>query len=85
MENKKSQWKAYLGSGMVMVGSAMAGWGFGSKNGKTATLGTFIMGLGTLFVVDNLTDITNHNAKGMNNMLDALKDHEERIRNMENR
>lgn len=85
MTKKDGQWKAYIGSGLVLVGSAMAGWGFGSKNGKTASLGTFLMGIGTLFVVDNLTDVTNHNAKGMDNMLNALKDHEERIRNMENR
>ena len=31
MTKKDGQWKAYLGSGLVMLGSAMAGWGFGKK------------------------------------------------------
>lgn len=26
MTKKDGQWKAYLGSGLVIVGSAMAGW-----------------------------------------------------------
>ena len=77
--------KGIIGTGLVMVGSGMAGFGFGKRDTKLACLGTFVMGLGTLFITDDHADVINHNAKGMNNMLNALKDHEERIRNMENK
>lgn len=46
MTKKDGQWKAYVGSGLVIVGSAMAGWGFGKRDSKCAILGTFIMGIG---------------------------------------
>ena len=81
-EKKEFQWKAYLGSGLVLTGSAMAGWGFGSKNGKTVTLGTFLMGIGTLFVVDHHSDVINHNTKVTNKILDDLND---RIVDLENK
>ena len=85
MTKKDGQWKAYIGSGLVLTGSAIAGWGLGKKDSKCAILGTFIMGIGSLFVIDNHADVINNNAKGMDKMFDALKNHEERIRNMENR
>ena len=85
MTKKDGQWKAYVGSGLVMLGSAMAGWGFGKKDSKCAILGTFIMGIGTLCVVDNHADVINNNAKGMDKMFNVLKEHEDRIRNMENK
>lgn len=83
MTKKDGQWKAYVGSGMVMVGSCMAGWGFGKKDTKLACLGTFIMGIGTLFVVDNQTEVINNNAKGMDKMFQVLKEHDEQLRNMQ--
>ena len=43
MTKKDGQWKAYVGSGMVMVGSCMAGWGFGKKDTKLACLGTLLV------------------------------------------
>ncbi len=85
MTKKDGQWKAYVGSGLVIVGSAMAGWGFGKRDSKCAILGTFIMGIGTLCVVDNHADVINNNAKGMDKMFNVLKEHEDRIRNMENK
>ena len=83
MTKKDGQWKAYVGSGLVMLGSAMAGWGFGKKDAKCACLGTFIMGIGTLFVIDNHSDVINNNAKGMDKMFQVLKEHDEQIRNMQ--
>lgn len=83
MTKKDGQWKAYVGSGMVMVGSCMAGWGFGKKDTKLACLGTFIMGIGTLFVVDNQTEVINNNAKGMDKMFQVLKEHDEQLINMQ--
>ena len=79
-EKKELSWKAYVGSGLVIAGSAVAGWGFGKKNNKTACLGTFIMSLGGLLVIDNHSDIINHNAKVMNELGEILQDHEERLR-----
>lgn len=79
-ENKKVGWKAYIGSGLVIAGSAVAGWGFGKKDTKTACLGTFIMSLGGLLVIDNHSDVINHNAKVMNKLGEILEDHEERLR-----
>jgi len=83
MTKKDGQWKAYLGSGLVMLGSAMAGWGVGKKDTKCACLGTFIMGIGTLFVIDNHSDVINNNAKGMDKMFQVLKEHDEQLRNMQ--
>ena len=79
-ENKKVGWKGYLGSGLVLAGSAIAGWGFGKKDSKCAILGTFIMGIGTLCVIDNHSDVINNNAKVMNQMGEILQDHEDRLR-----
>lgn len=79
-ENKKVGWKAYVGSGMVMVGSCMAGFGFGKKDTKLACLGTFVMGLGTLFVIDNHSDVINNNAKVLNKMGEILQDHDDILR-----
>lgn len=83
MTKKDGQWRAYVGSGLVMLGSAMAGWGFGKKDTKCACLGTFIMGIGTLFVIDNHSDVINNNAKGMDKMFQVLKEHDEQLRNMQ--
>lgn len=83
MTKKDGQWKAYLGSGLVIVGSVMAGWGFGKRDSRCAILGTFIMGVGTLFVVDNQTEVINNNAKGMDKMFQVLKEHDEQLRNMQ--
>ena len=83
MLEKDLGWKAYVGSGLIMAGSAIAGWGFGKKDSKCAILGTFIMGIGTLCVLDNHADVINHNAKGMDKMFSVLKEHEERLRQME--
>ena len=80
MADKKLSWKAYVGSGLVIAGSAVAGWGFGKKNTKTACLGTFIMSLGGLLVIDNHSDVINHNAKVMNELGELVADHEERLR-----
>ena len=80
MLEKDLGWKAYLGSGLVLVGSAVAGWGFGKKDTKTACLGTFIMSLGGLLVIDNHSDVINHNAKVMNELGGILQDHEDRLR-----
>ena len=79
-ENKKVGWKAYVGSGLVIVGSVVAGWGFGKKDTKTACLGTFIMSLGGLLVIDNHSDVINHNAKVMNELGEIVSEHEERLR-----
>ena len=79
-ENKKVGWKAYVGSGLILTGSAMAGWGFGKENSKIALFGTFVMGMGSLFVIDNHSDVINNNAKVMNKMGEVLQDHEERLR-----
>ena len=83
MTKKDGQWKAYVGSGMIMVGSCMAGFGFGKKDTKLACLGTFAMGLGTLFVIDNHSDVINNNAKGMDKMFQVLKEHDEQLRSMQ--
>lgn len=80
--DKKVGWKAYLGSGLVMVGSAMAGWGFGKKDSKCAILGTFVMGMGTLFIVDHHSDVINHNVKLYDEVLNDLND---RIVDLENK
>lgn len=80
MVKKELSWKAYVGSGLVLAGSAVAGWGFGKKDIKTACLGTFIMSLGGLLVIDNHSDVINHNAKVMNKLGEILEDHEERLR-----
>ena len=80
MLDKKLSWKAYVGSGLTLVGSAVAGWGFGKKNNKTACLGTFIMSLGGLLVIDNHSDVIDHNAKVMNELGELVADHEERLR-----
>ena len=79
-ENKKVGWKAYIGSGLVIAGSAVAGWGFGKRIPKTACLGTFIMSLGGLLVIDNHSDVINHNAKVMNELGEIVSEHEERLR-----
>ena len=68
--------KGMIGAGLVMVGSGMAGFGFGKKDTKLACLGTFIMGLGTLFITDDHADVINYNAK-------IINDHEARLREME--
>lgn len=80
MVKKELSWKTYVGSGLVIAGSAVAGWGFGKKDTKTACLGTFIMSLGGLLVIDNHSDVINHNAKVMNKLGEILQDHEERLR-----
>lgn len=77
MIKKELSWKAYVGSGLVIAGSAVAGWGFGKKNIKTACLGTFIMSLGGLLVIDNHSDVINHNAKVMNELGEMVAEHEE--------
>lgn len=41
------------------------------------------MGVGTLFVVDNQTEVINNNAKGMDKMFQVLKEHDEQLRNMQ--
>ena len=80
MVKKELSWKAYVGSGLTLVGSAVACWGFGKKDTKTACLGTFIMGLGGLLVIDNHSNVINHNAKVMIELGEILQDHEERLR-----
>lgn len=82
MLEKDLGWKAYVGSGLVLTGSAIAGWGFGKKDSKIALFGTFVMGLGTLFVVDHHSDVINHNTKIMNEALNNLND---RIVDLENK
>lgn len=81
-ENKKVEWKAYVGSDLILTGSAIAGWGFGKKDSKIALFGTFIMGMGTLFVVDHHSDVINHNTKMMNEVLNDLND---RVVDLENK
>ena len=82
MLEKDLGWKAYVGSGLVLTGSAIAGWGFGKKDSKIALFGTFVMGLGSLFVVDHHSDVINHNTKIMN---EALNDLNNRIVDLENK
>lgn len=82
MLEKDLGWKAYVGSGLVLTGSAIAGWGFGKKDSKIALFGIFVMGLGTLFVVDHHSDVINHNTKIMN---EALNDLNDRIVDLENK
>ena len=65
-----------------MVGSAMASWGFGEKDSKCAILGTFVMGMGTLFIVDHHSDVINHNVKLYDEVLNDLND---RIVDLENK
>ena len=84
MVKKELSWKAYVGSGLVIAGSAVAGWGFGKKNTKTACLGTFIMSLGGLLVIDNHSNVINHNAKVMNELSEVVAEHEERLRRLGN-
>lgn len=38
------------------------------------------MSLGGLLVIDNHSDVINHNAKVMNELVEILQDHEERLR-----
>lgn len=75
--------KGIIGTGLVMVGSGMAGFGFGKKDTKLACLGTFVMGLGTLFITDDHADVINHNVKIMSEIGDVVNDHEARLRQME--
>ena len=75
--------KGIIGTGLVMVGSGMAGFGFGKRDTKLACLGTFVMGLGTLFITDDHTDVINHNVKIMSEIGDVVNDHEARLRQME--
>ena len=65
--------KEIIGSGLVIIGSGMAGFGFGKKDSKLALIGTFTMGLGALFISDAHADIINQHAE-------ILNDHEERLR-----
>jgi hypothetical protein len=69
--------KEMVGIGLTFVGSGIAGWGFGKRDAKIAVVGTFIMGLGTVFITDAHTDAINQHAK-------VLNDHEERLRRSEN-
>jgi lipoprotein len=48
-----------------------------------ACLGTFVMGLGTLFITDDHADVINHNVKIMSEIGDVVNDHEARLRQME--
>ena len=75
--------KGIIGTGLVMVGSGMAGFGFGKRDTKLACLGTFVMGLGTLFITDDHADVINHNVKIMSEISDVVNDHEARLRQME--
>lgn len=75
--------KGIIGTGLVMVGSGMAGFGFGKRDTKLACLGTFVMGLGTLFITDDHADVINHNVKIMSEIGDVVNDHEARLRQME--
>lgn len=77
--------KGIIGTGLVMVGSGMAGFGFGKRDTKLACLGTFVMGLGTLFITDDHADVINHNVKIMSEIGDVVNDHEARLRQMENK
>lgn len=84
MVKKELSWKVYVGSGLVLAGSAVAGWGFGKKNTRCTCLGTFIMSLGGLLVIDNHSDVINHNAKVMNELGEMVAEHEERLRRSRN-
>ena len=77
------RFKGIIGTGLVMVGSGMAGFGFGKRDTKLACLGTFVMGLGTLFITDDHADVINHNVKIMSEIGDVVNDHEARLRQME--
>jgi len=77
--------KGIIGTGLVMVGSGMAGFGFGKRDTKLACLGTFVMGLGTLFITDDHADVINHNVKIMSEIGDVVNDHEARLKQMENK
>ena len=68
--------KGIIGSGLVVIGSGIAGYGFGTKNNKAAIVGTFIMGMGALFVSDDHADCINQHAE-------ILNEHEARLRKME--
>lgn len=68
--------KEIVGSGLVIIGSGMAGFGFGKKDSKLALIGTFTMGLGALFISDAHADVINQHAE-------VLNEHEERLRKME--
>ena len=66
-----------------IIGTGMAGFGFGKRDTKLACLGTFVMGLGTLFITDDHADVINHNVKIMSEIGDVVNDHEARLRQME--
>ena len=68
--------KEVIGSGLVIIGSGIAGAGFGKKDSKLALIGTFTMGLGASFISDAHADIINQHAE-------ILNDHEARLREME--
>ena len=70
------RWKELVGSSLVIVGSGLAGAGFGKKDSKLALIGTFTMGLGALFISDAHADAINQHAE-------ILNEHEERLREVE--
>ena len=66
-ESVRKGWKAYIGSGLVLTGSAIAGYGFGKKDNRMTLIGTYMMGLGTLCILDTHADtINNLNARVIN-------------------